>query len=276
MMGAQVMFVKNDPDGNRYYNGLIGHIVGLGADSVQVACQGQDEPVEVVAQQWENAKYTVNPETLTVETTVQGVFSQLPLRLAWAVTIHKSQGLTFDHVVIDAGASFAPGQVYVALSRCRTLDGIVLATPISDQSILNDAQVADYIAGQDEAAADSLGRLAMIKEDYRMQLLREMFGFVALDRMHDSLTRLFQQNFAKGFPSATSTMVEIADGLRTHVIEVADKWLALLAAMTPQATRDEAFLDRVVHGCRYFSRHCGGLCLRLLPLPRASVSATRS
>ncbi len=252
-VGAQVMFIKNDNEGDRFYNGLIGHVAAMGDDAVQVVCPGRDEPIEVVPQQWENAKYTVDPETLKVDTVVQGTFSQLPLRLAWAVTIHKSQGLTFDHVVIDAGASFAPGQVYVALSRCRTLEGIVLATPISDQSILNDRQVSEYIAGQDAATARSLGCLDGIKEAYRTQLLREVFNFSDITQVQESLRRLFARELSHSYPAASSTQAELADSLRDKVTGVADKWLALLATMSPEATRTPQFLKRVGDGCRYFA-----------------------
>lgn len=252
-VGAQVMFIKNDNEGDRYYNGLIGHVVALGDDEVQVVCPGRDEPIDVVPQQWDNAKYTVDPETLKVDTVVQGTFSQLPLRLAWAVTIHKSQGLTFDHVVIDAGASFAPGQVYVALSRCRTLDGIVLATPISDHSILNDRQVSDYIAGQDAATARSLECLDSIKEAYRLHLLREVFNFSDIIQVQESLKRLFARELSHSYPAANSSQAVLADSLREQVTAVADKWLALLATMSPEATRTPGFMARVSAGCRYFA-----------------------
>ena len=120
-VGAQVMFIKNDPTGkHRYLNGRIGHVTYLDPKKVLVLCDGDNDAIEVEPLEWENARYSINPETREIVTDVQGVFRQLPLRLAWAITIHKSQGLTFDRVVIDAGQSFAPGQVYVALSRCRT------------------------------------------------------------------------------------------------------------------------------------------------------------
>src|SRR5574344_649586 len=101
-VGAQVMFIKNDING-KYYNGKIGHVVALDKKEITVRCIGEDEDINVGPQEWENAKYSVNPDTHEIETDIQGVFRQYPLRLAWAITIHKSQGLTFDRAIIDAG-----------------------------------------------------------------------------------------------------------------------------------------------------------------------------
>ena len=251
--GAQVMFIKNDTEGNRYYNGRIGHVTALDDETVFVRCPGDNEDIEVVPQEWENAKYTVNTETNTIETSIEGIFSQLPLRLAWAVTIHKSQGLTFDHVIIDAGASFAPGQVYVALSRCRTLEGIVLATPIHESSLLPDATVADYITGQDVAAEQSMLRLPMIKDEYRRRLMTDLFNFREITDTQESLRRLVAKELAHAYPSANSAHSVLADSLREKVTDVADKWIALLGATPVAALASEEILKRVSSGCRYFA-----------------------
>lgn len=132
-IGAQVMFLRNDQEGKRYFNGKIGTITDMEQDSVYVSCEGDDKEIEVERIVWKNLSYKVNPATNEVKEEELGSFTQFPLRLAWAITIHKSQGLTFDKLVVDAENAFASGQVYVALSRCRSLGGLVLTSPVNRQ-----------------------------------------------------------------------------------------------------------------------------------------------
>ena len=146
-VGAQVMFIRNDSgDERRYYNGKIGYIkhIDSAGDTLIVAFKDGTDAVEVKREEWENIRYSYNKAQDRIEEEVLGTFAQFPLRLAWAITIHKSQGLTFDKAIIDAGASFAAGQVYVALSRLRTLDGLILHSRIPPHSIRTDGQVADF------------------------------------------------------------------------------------------------------------------------------------
>jgi len=252
-VGAQVMFVRNDPTPEkRYYNGKVGHVVYADAGCVKVLCPGETDAVEVTTQVWENARYTINELTNKVETTVQGTFAQLPLRLAWAITIHKSQGLTFEKVIIDAGASFAPGQVYVALSRCKTLEGLVLATPIGDAQLMSDQQVEKYITLQDQEAALSHRRLPEIKRAYHCQLLVELFSFARLAGLQESLSRVLGQTFSHAFPKETEAQQQIALALREKVVEVADKWIAILRTTPYEALSSAPLLDRVGKSATYF------------------------
>lgn len=178
--GAKVMFVKNDTETpRRFYNGKIGKITSIQDDSVTVECQGDSDEITVSASVWENIHYDTNPETNALEEEVIGTFEQIPLRLAWAITIHKSQGLTFDRAIIDAGKAFSPGQVYVALSRCRTIEGIVLKSPINYNSIAVDSTVAHFSSLKpDELVVNS--ELELAKKQYRIQLLLQLYSFSSI------------------------------------------------------------------------------------------------
>ena len=144
--GAQVMFVKNDPD-KRFINGMLGEVEEVSDDSIRVRLSGKDNIVKVEPTAWENIRYHMNEETHKIESTKIGSFMQYPIKPAWAITIHKSQGLTFDKAVIDAHEAFSPGQAYVALSRCRSLDGMVLSEKLSQRAIITDSIVDEYMNG---------------------------------------------------------------------------------------------------------------------------------
>ena len=142
-VGAQVMFIKNDVSREKqYFNGKIGRITDIDKEGVTVLSDGEEIEVGPVA--WENIRYTLDAATKEIKGEVVGQFSQIPLKLAWAITIHKSQGLTFEKAIIDASAAFAHGQVYVALSRCKTLEGLVLKTPIPSHSIKTEPTLEDF------------------------------------------------------------------------------------------------------------------------------------
>ena len=140
--GAQVMFVRNDPSAEKlYYNGKIGKITKISSKNISVICPGDKQEIVVQPIIWENIKYTLNEENKEIEEEIIGQFKQYPLKLAWAITIHKSQGLTFEKAIIDAKAAFAHGQIYVALSRCKTIEGMVLSSPISSRGIETDKAI---------------------------------------------------------------------------------------------------------------------------------------
>lgn len=148
--GARVMFVKNDTQYGQYINGTMGYVVGFSDNYIKVKRDDNDRVILVEKQTWDRLSYRINKKTKTIETEVVGSFKQYPLKLAWAVTIHKSQGLTFDEVAIDAAKSFTYGQVYVALSRCRTMEGMHLTSKIPSQKIKADPLVKAYLSSIDD------------------------------------------------------------------------------------------------------------------------------
>jgi len=175
--GAQVMFLRNDPSGSkRFFNGKIGIVEAIEKNSVLVKCIGDELPIEVQAFEWTNTRYSLNRETGELTESIEGKFIQLPLRLAWAVTIHKSQGLSFDKAVIDAGAAFAHGQVYVALSRCRSLEGIILLNPLTASAIITDMQVSRFNENSRKNAPGAEG-LEKSRMEFYLHNLHELFDF---------------------------------------------------------------------------------------------------
>lgn len=144
-IGAQVMFMKNDPSGSqRFFNGKIGFISSVKEDNIEVKFNDGSPTVIVTRYEWKNVKYRVNNQSNEIEENIAGTFSHYPIKLAWAITVHKSQGLTFDKAIIDIGDAFAPGQVYVALSRLRSMDGLILTSSVNPGSIQVDGKISIY------------------------------------------------------------------------------------------------------------------------------------
>ena len=253
--GAQVMFVKNDPSGNHlYYNGRIGHVTYADDNRLEVFCPGDAEAIEVEPLEWENSRYTLNPETREIESEVLGKFSQLPLRLAWAITIHKSQGLTFERAIIDASLSFAPGQVYVALSRCKTLEGMVLASQITPQAIISDERVESYISHQEEAARQSIEQLPTLKDEYYRYLLMELFDLKDILYREEYMGRIIIEFFYHAYTDIAELHKRALEDYKKQVIAVADKWMAMIRQMTIEELHDVDFLERVRRSAAYFEQ----------------------
>ncbi len=222
--GAQVMFVKNDSSPEKlFFNGKIGRLKRISENGLVVECPGDPEPILVEPAEWKNIKYTLNEETKAIEETESGKFIQFPLKLAWAITIHKSQGLTFDKVIIDARAAFADGQVYVALSRCRTLEGLVLSTPIENRSIKSSAVVGEFTRILEQNAPDQ-DQLQEAKRDYQIMLLDELFDFSILLRCLFSCLKITNEYKTILAGVTPAFFGRIIDAVKAEITGVADKF----------------------------------------------------
>lgn len=163
--GAQVMFIKNDPD-KRFINGTLGEVCYLWKDKIKVRIADTGVTIDVEPMEWENIRYQLEETDKTVHSTTIGKFRQYPVRPAWAITIHKSQGLTFDRAIIDARAAFSPGQAYVALSRCRSLEGIVLSSPLRASAFMTDTTIDDFLQSRLADARALASEVSFVPFDY--------------------------------------------------------------------------------------------------------------
>ena len=176
-LGAQVMFIKNDSSQEkRYFNGKIGIITKISKDAVTVKCPNDADEIVTERETWSNINYSINEETKAIKEELIGAFTQIPLRLAWAITIHKSQGLTFEKAIIDAEASFAHGQTYVALSRCTSLEGLVLKTKITSNAIINDKTVSIFNESVEENHPDE-SILNESEKHFQLNLIIELLDY---------------------------------------------------------------------------------------------------
>lgn len=167
------MFVKNDSSPEkRYYNGKIGKITAINDRSIEVVGKEDGLKIQVTPEEWTNTRYTLDEETREITETVEGTFKQYPLKTAWAITIHKSQGLTFERAIVDANAAFAHGQVYVALSRCKTFEGLVLSSPVTVRSLVSDGAIDEFVR-EAEQKEPNKEELQQARQSYFRELLLE-------------------------------------------------------------------------------------------------------
>lgn len=252
--GAQVMFIKNDTAIPRqYYNGMIGRVVAIDPEEgIAVEPTSGGEIIHVQPAEWQNISYTVDPETKELVEKHEGSFFQYPVRTAWAVTIHKSQGLTFDRAIVDIRHSFAHGQAYVALSRCRNLKGLVLTGPVTQSAFISDSTVNRYFSTHN-AGHISEEYLSGLERQYLVHLLDEFFSFRQLFASMEGVVRLFQENYARTAPSMVQQWAKAYEELRPGINSVADKFRARYTELVAQGEQGrEKLQERIKAASRYF------------------------
>ncbi|EKA81804.1 helix-turn-helix domain-containing protein [Bacteroides fragilis] len=256
--GAQIMFIKNDSSGeHRYYNGMIGLVTAVGKDGIWVKGNGESQDFLLETEEWTNSKYSLNPQTKEITEEVEGTFRQYPIRLAWAITIHKSQGLTFERAIIDANASFAHGQVYVALSRCKSLQGLVLSSPLRRESIISDDTIDEFTRNAGELTPDK-HKLALLRQHYFYELLCEQFDFHPLEQHFARVLRLLDEHLYRLYPKLLERYKETIDLYKAQIMKVADTFKLQYSTLLMEVEDYDAnpkLNERIVAGAHYFRKH---------------------
>lgn len=255
--GAQVMFIKNDSDAEkRYFNGKIGKIIEIGKDFITVQCPGDVEPIEVNTEKWENYNYTIHPETQEIEEEVIGSFEQIPLKLAWAITIHKSQGLTFEKAIIDAQLSFAHGQTYVALSRCKTLEGMVLMSKINSNAVINDYRVSVF----SDDVRNNMPSSQQLENDvkqFQLELITELFDFKDFLFPINASISHFNKNQHTFRGNFNDEMRPIRDAIQDELLKVSANFQTQLERMSQtldDVEKDLAVQERLAKGIEFYKK----------------------
>lgn len=248
--GTKVMFIRNDIEG-RFYNGKMGRIVDISPDGSVTVEDFAGQSIEVVPVTWENIQYKIDKTTSEITPEVVGLFTQLPLRVAWAVTIHKSQGLTFDNVIIDAGAAFAFGQVYVALSRCRSLEGISLESPIYSSLLYQDGHVSSFNATR-EPFSKVCSSLDAELVHHRFEVMRELFDLTSVVRGLARFSKSCNGSVDTLYPAEYQELVRLS-GEVENVKSVGDAFCRQLSGIEAARMPDDTYLnERLRKAANYF------------------------
>ena len=231
-VGSQVMFVKNDSSADkRYFNGKIGKVILLDKDEVVVKCPDDEFNIITKPEIWENINYAVDKDTKAISENKIGSFTQIPLRLAWSITIHKSQGLTFEKAIIDSEGAFAHGQTYVALSRCKSLEGLVLKSKINSSQIISDTNVINFNLEAEKNQPDE-SILQQSKTHFQLSLISEIFDFYQFlyptNRLLDIYYKnrgSFQGNIEDPLTSikdCVAALLKVANGFKAQLLEISE------------------------------------------------------
>lgn len=276
--GAQVMFIKNDPSPvKEFYNGKIGKLIRIEDDGLVVQCPGEEWPITVVPLEWQNCRYALDDKSQEITETIVGTFKQYPLRLAWAVTIHKSQGLTFEKAIIDAQAAFAHGQVYVALSRCVSYEGMVLSSRINRYAIKNDGSVSQFVRNVSENQPDE-NKLEEAMLEYERSLLMELYDFKPMLWHVKALLKTIYEHKQVMGDVMLKHFKAIEAQLKTDFIDVAEKFMHQLNALlaeNPHIEKNTLLQQRIKKASGYFAPRFSSLAFAESPALETENKAIR-
>jgi hypothetical protein len=248
-VGAQIMFIKNDSEGKAYFNGKLATVSDLSSDHITVSMSEGQEELTLKTETWQNKKYTINTETRELDEDIVGTFEQYPIKLAWAITIHKSQGLTFEKAIIDVGQAFADGQVYVALSRLRSIDGLVLRTKINPGVIGTDKNIVDFTAqyNRPDALAEEL---RIRQKNFIRELFTKTFNFEGVVKELTFIQRGESENTALDEKSMKPVLAQLSDAFMAE-IENTQKFNRQLDTLIHSNTIPHV-LERLKQGAHYY------------------------
>ena len=264
-IGAQVMFVKNDLNlEKRYFNGKIGVVKSIGNQEITVHFPENNLTIEVEKYEWENIKYLVNDITKEIEEEVLGTFVQYPIKLAWAITVHKSQGLTFDKAALDVSQVFMPGQAYVALSRLRTLQGLVLLSPLRMNGISNDQDVMDYAGNK--ASEETLAQsLELETKNFIHNYLKESFDWQDLAQEWRNHYYGYKSDSELSKKSKHIDWAKKQLDVMDDLLQPSRKFVSQINKLFSQENIDLAFIfDRIQAAFNYFLQPMDNLVYEIL------------
>ena len=254
---AQVMFVKNDSKpAKEYYNGMIGTVTEINDKHFFVRAKDTGAVIKVEPEEWKNTRYVINEQTNEIAEEVDGTFKQFPVKPAWAITVHKSQGLTFDRAVIDVQRAFTHGQTYVALSRCRTLEGLVLSAPLPQSAIIRDGAVDDFInhAVEHTPTEEQIGQL---QRDYYLSVVSELFDFRPLMDSFSRVLDLLMGHFRRTYPKLIIEYKARLATIKDKLYDVAERFKLQynqIVISTADYQADQHLQERLTKGATYFAR----------------------
>ena len=265
--GAQVMFVKNDQSPEkRYYNGKIAVITDISDDRIEAQSKEDERPIVVEKAVWSNMKYTIDSDTKELMEEEDGAFEQYPLKTAWAITVHKSQGLTFEKAIIDANASFAHGQVYVALSRCRTLEGLVLSSPINVRSIIRSENI-DAFAHYTEENDLKEQQFQILRREFFIKMLFDQFAYKKIQSRLNAMRRFLNENFHNLYPELINQYRQAEERFQNEILSVSEQFQSQLQRIISKSENPEEDLylqERIKKAAIYFQEKTTPILQNLL------------